>query len=216
MIYDHIIWDFNGTVLDDVETGIRSVNKLLADRGLPIIESKQRYREVFGFPIKNYYERLGFDFSKEPYEVIAPLWVEQYMINVKDAPMFEDTANAFLFFEERGIPQTLLSATELTMLCGQLLELGISEVFCEILGRGDIHAASKEGIAIAWRDGHPTDRVLMIGDTDHDLQVAKAINADCALISRGHQSEAYLKTLGAPVYPDLTSMLSDIFGYRKI
>lgn len=211
MIYDHIIWDFNGTVLDDVETGIRSVNRLLADRGLPIIESKQRYRAVFGFPIKSYYERLGFDFSKEPYEVIAPLWVDQYMINVKDAPIFDDVLKAFHFFEERGIPQTLLSATELSMLRGQLSELGLSDRFCEILGRGDIHAASKEGIAIAWRERHPGERVLMIGDTDHDLQVAKAINADCALISRGHQSEEYLKTLGAPVYPDLTSMLSGVF-----
>jgi phosphoglycolate phosphatase len=210
MIYDHIIWDFNGTVLDDVETGILSVNKLLADRGLPVIESKERYREVFGFPIKSYYERLGFDFTVEPYEVIAPLWVEQYMINVKHAPMFEDVSSAFSFFEERGISQTLLSATELTMLLGQLSELRISERFCEILGRDDIHAASKEGIAVAWRERNPQARVLMIGDTDHDLQVARAINADCALISRGHQSASYLNTLGTSVYPDLASLLAEL------
>ena len=40
MKYGTVVWDFNGTLLDDVEVGIRSVNKLLSDRGLPVIESR--------------------------------------------------------------------------------------------------------------------------------------------------------------------------------
>ncbi|MBQ8849274.1 MAG: HAD family hydrolase [Clostridia bacterium] len=210
MKYDRIIWDFNGTILDDVETGILSVNKLLSDRGLPTIGSKEHYRSVFCFPIKDYYAKLGFDFEREPYEVIAPLWVEQYMINVKDAPIFSDIRDAIGFFDARGIPQTLLSATELTMLKGQLDDLGLSGAFCEVLGRDDIHAASKEGIAREWRSRHREERTLMIGDTDHDLQVARAIGADCALICRGHQSGAYLETLGTRVYSTVASLIEDI------
>ncbi len=211
MIYDRIIWDFNGTILDDVETGILSVNTLLSERGLPIIESKEHYRRVFGFPIRSYYERLGFDFEREPYEVIAPLWVEQYMINVKNAPVFEDVYGAIDFFEKRGIPQTILSATEADMLRGQLKELGLIDRFEEILGREDIHAASKEGIALAWRQRHPEDSALLIGDTDHDLHVARAMGADCALISRGHQSEEYLRSLGGDVYPTVDRLLESLF-----
>ena len=210
MKYDHIIWDFNGTILDDVETGILSVNKLLRDRGLREIQSREEYQDVFCFPIKRYYERLGFDFEKEAYEIIAPLWVEQYMQNVKNAQVFPDVRSAIKLFDEHNIPQTLLSATELTMLKCQLKDIGMSDAFCEILGRDDIHAASKEGIAHAWRARHRDDCVLMIGDTDHDLQVAKAIDAECVLISRGHQSEEYLKKLGARVYPDITALLESI------
>lgn len=210
MIYNRIIWDFNGTILDDVETGILSVNTLLSERGLPTIASKEHYRRVFGFPIRSYYERLGFDFEREPYEVIAPLWVEQYMINVKNAPVFEDVYEALDIFEKKGIPQTILSATEGDMLRGQLKGLGLFDRFEEVLGREDIHAASKEGIALAWRQKHPDDVALVIGDTDHDLQVAKAIGADCALISRGHQGEAHLRSLGARVYSAVADLLKDI------
>ena len=210
MIYEHIIWDFNGTILDDVDTGIISVNKLLSDRGLPTVKDKAAYREVFGFPIIDYYRRLGFDFSAEPYEVIAPLWVEQYMINVRNAHIFEDVDMAISFFKGQGIPQTLLSATEREMLCGQLCQLGLTDAFCEVLGREDIHAASKEGLARKWREAHRGERVLMIGDTDHDLQVARAIGADCALISRGHQSKEYLQGLGTCVYDNLTELIKAI------
>ena len=81
MKYTDIIWDFNGTILDDVDAGIVSVNKLLSDRGLPTIESKEEYRKVFRFPIIEYYRALGFDFEREPYEVLAPLWVSEYLKN---------------------------------------------------------------------------------------------------------------------------------------
>ena len=207
MKYDHIIWDFNGTILDDVETGIRSVNKLLHDRGLPVIESKEAYRAVFGFPIIDYYRRLGFNFEVEPYEVIAPLWVEQYMINVESAPIFSDVRQTMAYFEEKGIAQTLLSATEKNMLLGQLKELGLDGCFRQVLGRDDIHAASKGGVAKAWREENREARVLMIGDTDHDLQVAREIGADCVLVCRGHQSREYLESLGAPVCESLSELV---------
>ena len=210
MRFDKVIWDFNGTILDDVETGILSVNKLLRDRGLPTVENKEKYRAVFGFPVRDYYKRLGFDFSVEPYEVIAPLWVEQYMINVESAKIYDDVTRVMDLFAERGIGQTLLSATECSMLKEQIAKLGLSDRFEEILGMGDIHASSKEGLALEWRKRHPSDRVLLIGDTDHDLQVARAIGADCVLVSRGHQSEEYLRTLTDAVYPSLAAVAEDI------
>ena len=52
--YDYVIWDFNGTLLDDVQTGIRSVNKLLLDRGLKQIDGVEHYRRIFRFPIIDY------------------------------------------------------------------------------------------------------------------------------------------------------------------
>lgn len=210
MQFDKVIWDFNGTILDDVETGILSVNKLLRDRGLPTIDSKEKYRSVFGFPVRDYYERLGFDFSVEPYEVIAPLWVEQYMINVKNAKIFDDVEKTVDRLAMLGIGQTLLSATEYSMLKGQISDLGLADRFEEILGMGDIHASSKEGLARAWRARHPADRVLLIGDTDHDLQVARSIGATCALVSRGHQSAEYLRTLTDAVFPTLEDVIDSL------
>ena len=70
MKYTHIIWDFNGTILDDVSIGIESVNIMLSRRKMKTIDSVEEYREIFGFPIKEYYKRCGFDFEAEDYETV--------------------------------------------------------------------------------------------------------------------------------------------------
>ena len=59
--YTHVLWDFNGTVYDDMEACLRSVNEMLSERGLPVL-SAEAYREVFDFPVKDYYAKIGFDF----------------------------------------------------------------------------------------------------------------------------------------------------------
>lgn len=78
MKYDLVIWDFNGTIIDDVALGISSVNTMLAKRSLPVLESADEYRAKLRFPIIDYYRSLGFDFGAEPYDVLAREWVELY------------------------------------------------------------------------------------------------------------------------------------------
>lgn len=199
MKYEHIIWDFNGTLLDDVWTGIVSVNKLLEDRGLQKIASVEDYRRVFRFPIIEYYRSLGFDFDKEPYEVIAPQWVALYLENVKSAGLYDDARQTLEQVRAAGLRQTLLSATELNMLKGQVRELGVEGYFDRIAGLDNIHAGSKLALARAWRQAYPQDRAIMIGDTDHDVDTARELGADCVLVCRGHQPKEYLQTLGVPV-----------------
>ena len=75
MKYTHLMWDFNGTIFDDADAGIDAVNKMLKERGLEPIPSRERYKQIFDFPIEEYYSSLGFDFEREPYEVLAPVWV---------------------------------------------------------------------------------------------------------------------------------------------
>ncbi|MBE6577612.1 MAG: HAD family hydrolase [Ruminococcaceae bacterium] len=206
--YDYIIWDFNGTILDDVDTGIKSVNKLLFDRGLATIPDVEYYRSVFRFPIIDYYRSLGFDFESEPYEVLAPQWVSLYLEYVKDATVYADVRSTLRSVRKLGVGQIILSATELDMLKGQIDELGIGEYFEEILGLDNIHAGSKLSLAFDWRDRHKGARALLVGDTDHDVQTAKALQADCVLVARGHQSKEYLSTLGVPVFDDLSQLIS--------
>ena len=201
--YEYLIWDFNGTLLDDVQTGIESVNKLLSDRGLDTVKDKKQYREVFRFPIIDYYRTLGFDFDAEPYEVLAPQWVELYLENVKHATLYPDVIQTLEYAKRNGIKQSILSATEREMLLGQLEELGIVDYFDEIMGLDNIHAGSKLALASDWRERHPSCRALFVGDTDHDAQTARTLGADCVLVCRGHQSKEFLQTLGVRVEDDL-------------
>ena len=204
MNYTDIIWDFNGTILDDLDAGIKSVNKMLFDRGLDTIKDKEHYRRLFKFPIIEYYRDLGFDFDAEPYEVLAPIWVAEYLKNCKESKIRERFIDTFLAFKEMGLKQHVLSATELSMLKNQLSELGIAHLFDGIYGLDNIHAHSKTELARVWCLEHPDARTLFIGDTDHDYLTARAIGADCALVCGGHHSKERLLTCeGAEVYDSL-------------
>ena len=191
--YTHIIWDFNGTILNDVEAGIESANRLLKAHGLPLIASVEQYRALFGFPIQDYYLRMGFDFTKTPYADLAVEWVAYYLECKEKTFVYEDIPSVLNQVKEKGIAQLVLSATELEMLRGQVEELGLSAYFDELLGLDNIHAHSKKEIGKAWRDLHPDARVLMIGDTDHDAEVADAMGADCVLLTCGHQGQKRLE-----------------------
>ncbi len=210
MKYTHILWDFNGTIINDVETGIISLNTLLKRRNMPTIDSVEHYHSVFTFPITKYYENVGFDFSIEPYDRLAVEWVKENEINIKKARLCDGAKEALLFFKNKNIPQTVISATEVTHLRGHIEHLGITDYFEEILGLDNIHAESKVGLGTDWMKRHPGAVPLMIGDTIHDAEVAREIGCDCFLCATGHQSLETISKVGVPTFAGLRELIAEI------
>ena len=211
--YTHIIWDFNGTVLDDVQAGISSMNKILSQRGLPILADKAAYQEVFGFPVEDYYLRVGLDLEKEDFKaVLAPLWVELYKKNSCNARLYEGVRPLTAAFRQAGMRQSILSASHREMLRGQLAEREALSWFDEIWGTDTINAYGKSELAREWRRAHPHEKVLLIGDTTHDFEVATLIGADCVLVADGHHSRQRLLACGCPV----VDRLEDLVGFLPI
>ena len=211
MKYTHLFWDFNGTLFADMQAGVNSVNMMLSERSLPIIESLEVYRQIFDFPIREYYRGLGFDFDKEPYEVLAPIWVELYNKNSLSCQLTDGVTETLKKVESMGVRQVVFSATEKNMLCGQLEQLGIIDYFEEIIGLENIHAESKLHLAKRWREEHPEAAVLYVGDTVHDAESARLLSADCLLYAGGHQSRERLARCGF----DIIDRIPDLIAYLK-
>lgn len=207
MTYSHILWDFNGTILNDVEIGMKSANALLKCRNMKTIDSLEDYHNVFCFPIIEYYRRLGFNLEEESYNNLAVQWVEQYLINSKEAKLYDGIVDVLLAMKQHSIAQIILSATEKQMLTKQVFELGIIEYFDDILGLDNIHAYSKVNIARQWKLIANPERAVLIGDTVHDFEVASAINVECILIANGHQSKAVLQSCGVLVLDAVSEIL---------
>ena len=213
MKYTHVIWDFNGTILDDVQVGIDSINEMLIPRDLPPIRGVEEYREVFDFPVEEYYRRLGLDLEKEDFKtVLAPLWVSYYNEKCRTAPLFPGVRALNLAIRNTGVPQSILSASEKGMMIAQLKERGAADWFDEIWGTDSIHAYGKQELARAWRAAHPGVRAVLIGDTTHDAETAGIVGADCVLVAAGHQSRERLVATGAPVVSSLTECAPLILG----
>lgn len=210
MKYTHIIWDFNGTIIDDVATGIESTNTLLKRRGLPTIDTIEFYHSVFGFPITDYYLKLGFDFEKESYDDIAVEWTVENVENIKKAPLHNGIKEALEYFKNAGVAQLILSASKKDLLCAHLKDLGIENYFDPVLGLDNIHAASKVFLGTQWLEQNPNAVPLMLGDTVHDAEVAEKIGCDCILIAKGHQSKATLASTKKAVFDDIASVLKAI------
>lgn len=208
MKYTHVIWDFNGTVLCDMQPGIRATNEMLRKRGLPVLRDLEHYRELFGFPVEAYYRRLGLDLEKEDYHtVLAPMWVSLYNRYSKDAPLYEGVAPLCRALRARGVRLSILSASEREMMCAQLRERGALELFDEIWGADSIHAVGKSALARAWLTAHPGDRAVLLGDTTHDFEVARDMGIDCILVAAGHHSYGRLAACGVPVVHSLAEVL---------
>ncbi|NLK38742.1 MAG: HAD family hydrolase [Clostridiales bacterium] len=208
MKYTHIIWDFNGTLLNDVKIGIETVNHLLEKRRLKTLQSAEEYRKVFCFPVKEYYRKLGFDFESESYEVLAVEWVEQYLIREKDISLYPGAVEVLEKINDAGLEQVILSATESAMLNKQLRALNIDCYFSEILGLDNIYAHSKAEMAKEWAMNRKNLRALMVGDTVHDCEVAQYAGFDCILISHGHHSSDRLRLCGVPAISSLDEILN--------
>lgn len=213
MKYDLVIWDFNGTLTDDVAISIDSVNTLLSARGLNIISSLEEYRSLFSFPIRDYYVKLGFDFSKESYDTVAKEWMDEYVSRMALAGLTPHAKETLKKISDAGIEQIILSTSEVEMLERLVSLHGIRKYFSAVLGLDNIYGGGKTEMAKKWADGK-TFRALFVGDTVHDFDTAKAIGADCILYSGGHDSREKLLSRTENVVDDIRSVF--LFAEKTI
>lgn len=197
--YERILWDFNGTLIDDVALAVRAANALLSRRALPRIPSHDAYREVFCFPVCAYYEKLGLAREGEAFVRDANEWMAEYRAGEGEIPLREGILPVLDAVRAAGVPQGVLSATEQGMLEEQVCAMGIRAYFDRLFGREDIYAEDKSDIARRYAVDHPGERVLMIGDTLHDAETARAGGFDCVLMEGGHQSRARLASAACPL-----------------
>lgn len=209
--YKHIMWDWNGTLLDDLQINFEIENTLLSKRNLPEMKSIEDYHRIFTFPIIKFYEKMGFDLENERFEDIARDYTYEYEKRFHEAEIFEDAESTVRQLTGLGINQIILSMTENKWLFSQVSFHGIDHLFSDILGTGDIYAKSKVAIAKRWmaEKGAEGKDVLFIGDTTHDYEVAESIGCDCVLIARGHNAESVLKETGAAVLENI----GQVIGY---
>ena len=198
-----VLWDWNGTLLDDLTYAIGVRNRTFPAFGLPRIGSVAEYHRQFTFPVRRYYERAGV--TDETFVAVAHAWMAEYVRGFDTVPLHGDAVEALARFAAAGVRQAVLSATRRDMLESQIARFPIRAYFTDVLGLSDIYARSKEAVGLDYlaRCGVPAASTLMIGDTLHDAEVARAMGTGCALVARGHQSRETLLTAGVPVMDTL-------------
>ncbi len=206
--YKHIIWDWNGTILNDVELSLEIINELLKERNKKILTIDQ-YRKVFTIPVKNYYAALGFDFEKESFEIVGKKWMDEYERRKFGSNIYNGVIDVLEKINQLKIGQSILSAYSQHTLEEMANHFGLTKYFEHIVGLDNIYAAGKLhlGQLLIKKLGNEKGETLMIGDTLHDFEVAQEIGADCILLSCGHQDKERLLKTECKVIDDIKELL---------
>ena len=209
MKYEYIIWDWNGTLLNDVDVNFEILNILLKRRSLPEFGGKEKYLDMFGFPIIDFYEKAGFDLVGERFEDIAREYSHLYDELFPTVELYEKAEEVLRFFFNTGVNQVIVSASQQRLLTHQVTLHGIDHYFDDILGMRDIYGKGKVSIARYWmaQKGLMGRQVLFIGDTLHDKEVADSIGCDCILVADGHNSKERLVSSGATVVDSIDEII---------
>lgn len=184
-----VVWDWNGTLLDDVDAGLATTNAVLAAHGRPQLAGRAHYRDQFGFPVREFYRRLGFE-ADEDFLAASRAYVAAWPHHSRDAQLHDGVREVLASIRGLGLVQVLVSATESSALVGQLAPFGLASQFDEVHGGDDAINPAKEHVVAAWlqRSGLRPDEVTMVGDTRHDAQIADALGCRFIRVEHGHQS----------------------------
>jgi Predicted phosphatases len=201
-----IIWDWNGTLLNDIDAALAAANQMLASRDLPTL-TLDRYREIFGFPVRGFYRLAGFRLENEDWDAMACEF-HRIFLSQPTMRLFDDTIPTLEHFQKSGYRQVMLSASKQELLTGMIGQFKLTPYFDAVKGIDTLYGTSKIelGKELLRQSPIPPERTIMIGDTLHDAEVAAALGTSCILVARGHQSLRRLQTAGVP----LTATLSEL------
>lgn len=188
MSVKYIIWDWNGTLFNDVDICLKCMNMLLTKYMMPVL-SRMEYRQKFCFPVKEFYRNAGFDFAVNNFADLAHEFMFFYEVEDKHCSL---TDGAVALIEELHVgsyKQVVLSASKKDTLIRQAEKFHIRKYIDHIWGIDNIYAETKADLAVMFMKSlniKPSEAVF-IGDTFHDYEVSKAIGSDCIIYLNGHQ-----------------------------
>ncbi len=199
---DWVVWDFNGTLLEDTQACIDALNVILRAHRCQTI-TREDYRQRFGFPVVNFYRSLGIgEMSQFDWDALAESFHMRYLFS-RHVRLQDGAMEAVQALRRKKVRQGVLSALEQGLLEMQLAQYGLADAMDFICGSKNYDGASKEATARALK---LSGRILLIGDTLHDAEVARAMGWECILCSAGHQTAERLRVTEFPVIETLKEL----------
>jgi phosphoglycolate phosphatase len=193
MNYSYVIWDWNGTIVDDAQLCVDIVNRQLISYDLNEV-TLDYYVNNFRFPVRSYYKRVGLPTDTLNYSKIAAYFINEYRKRYKFCNIHQGAIECFNKLNLSGVNQSVLSASMESDLYAFILHFKLNNQFTHFSGTSDIFASGKSNISIEHLKKINSNNlnVLLVGDTLHDAEVAQKLDVDCLLFSGGHNSREIL------------------------
>nr|WSW59979.1 HAD hydrolase-like protein [Streptomyces sp. NBC_00998] len=209
----HIVWDWNGTLLHDIDAVIAATNASFAEFGFAPI-TLERYRELYVVPVPKFYERLmGRLPTDAEWEVMDATFHRYYWAAADAAGLTEGARELLRDWQAEGLTQSLLSLAPHEKLIPLVQAHGIERHFLRVDGRTGPSHTSKAGhlvrhLAALEETGVTATRTVLIGDAVDDALAAAHVGARAVLYTGGSHSRRSLESAGVAVVDTLAEAVS--------
>lgn len=196
----HIIWDFNGTLLADVQLSVDADNYVFDQLGLPRI-TVEEYRSHMTMPVRDFYAALGIDLNVHTYETIGRLWLGMFNAHAVEAGLVPGALELVKRLNDKGYTQSVLSASYEPSLRAQCEALGLTPYMRAVNGQSDETAERKTVIGRHQLEalGIRGEDAVLVGDMLADAELARELGTACVLVPWGHNDLERLSGTGCPV-----------------
>ena len=209
----HVIWDWNGTLLDDVGLCVDILNQVLNCNQKPSL-SVEKYRELFFFPVAEFYKGLGLPYQGPEYDELATDYIASYRNRFIECNLHKGALCTLKYFSSIGVSQSILTAGMQADIENFAFHYKVTEYMNLIDGANDAYAKGKlDRIDLHFQklqlDPH---EVILVGDTLHDWHASQFINCKAYLFNKGHINDKRLCEANAPILnalPDLKGLVRD-------
>jgi phosphoglycolate phosphatase-like HAD superfamily hydrolase len=202
----HVVWDWNGTLFDDLDIVVASVNESLRSLGAGPIDTG-RYAATYRRPLHLFYETLlERTVAPEEMATIDRVFHDAYQALLDGARLTVDARVAVSLVARRGWTQSVLSMWWHDRLVPAVRHFGLEDHMLAVDGHRGTPGESKE-IHLAHHVRQLTllfpavssEAVVVIGDVTDDADAARSAGVACVLYDGGSQPRAALEASGAPV-----------------
>ena len=181
----HILWDWNGTLLDDTQAALDTLNIMLARRGAPEIEMGF-YRDTFAFPVKPFYTSIGMALENEDWDRLAEEYHDLYAAQPKRLNV--RSLEALSLVRRAGARQSIISALRQDLLDAATRRYAVAGFMEHVYGVDNLDGSSKldrarQLLSAIRRESDA--KIVLIGDSLHDFEVAQELGIFCVLCSQG-------------------------------
>ncbi|WP_202874294.1 HAD family hydrolase [Kribbella kalugense] len=206
----HVVWDWNGTLLNDNHAVLAAVNEVCAGFGRPGLNWSD-WQAAYARPMRVSYEQiLQRSLDEEEWARVDKLYHERYDALLHTCELASGTLDVLRACADSGRTQSLLSMWFHGRLTPTIEQYGLTTYFTRVDGlAGDVGGGSKAESLVRHLEAQQLDpaSVVLIGDVVDDGLAAQAAGTQCVLVSTGAMTSEALLATGAPVTNSIAEAL---------
>ncbi|HEY0118916.1 MAG TPA: HAD hydrolase-like protein [Cellulomonas sp.] len=211
----HLVWDWNGTLLDDTALVVAATNVTLGRLGGRAVTVAEHRRD-FSRPVADYYARiLGRPVGPDEFARLDGTFHAAYRSGLGGAGLAVDALAAIGAW---GGTQSLLSMFFHDDLVALVRRHGLEPMLSRVDGLRAVVGGGPKAPHLAAHLAAlavPPEQVVLVADTVDDVAAARAVGAAIVLYEGGITDAARLRATGAPVVSsllDAVALAADLVG----